>query len=141
MQNYPNYPMEDDREVNMANMEHLIQESIAILYDGCTVNHLQAGMVLMNMVNLFGVPYTFVDELLWFLSTDLLPQSNCLPRTTYEMKKMIMKMGLEHEAIHCCPDRHTLYDGPNHEHLSECPKCGKNRYVLGLESILKKVLR
>lgn len=140
MENF-NFPVEGNVELNMADMEYLIQESTEPLYDGCAVNRLQAGIVLMNMVNLYGVPHTFVDELLRFMAIDLLPQSNCLPCNTYEMKKMIMKMGLEHEAIHCCSNGHILYDGSDHEHLSECPNCGDSRYVRGSDTIPKKVLR
>lgn len=128
-------------EVNMANMEELIQENIQPLYEGCAVNRLQASIVLMNMANLYGVPHTFMDEMLSFLSSDLLPQSNCLPQNTYEMKKIIMKMDLEHRAIHCCPNGHVLYEGAEHEDLSECPECGVSRYINGFEQIPRKVMR
>jgi len=97
--------------------------------------------VLMNMVNLYGVPHTFLDELLSFVATDLLPQSNCLPRNTYETKKMILKMGLEHQAIRCCPDGHVLFKGPELESMSHCPQCGLSHYVTGSEIVPKKVLR
>ena len=122
-------------------MEHLIHESTEALYDGCSVNRLQASIVLMNMLNLYGVPNTFADELLTFIATDLFPQSNRLPRSTYEIKKLIMKMGLEHEAIHCCPDGHILYEGEENQNLMECPVCRVPRFVPSSDRIPRKVLR
>ena len=127
--------------VNVLELENLISESTQPVYEGCPVSRLQACIVLMNMVNLYGVPYTFFDELLRFLAADLLPQSNCLPRNMYEMKSVLPKMGLEHQAIHCCPSGHILYHGPEHENLQECPSCGESRYVSGSDSIPQKVLR
>lgn len=137
----PNDPVEEYDGGNLDAMEDLIQQSTEPLYDGCAVNRLQASIVLMNMINLYGVPHTFPDELLSFVAIDLLPQSNCLPRTTYETKKVIMKMGLDHQSIHCCTEGHILYEGPHHENLVECPVCGESQYVLGSDSIPRKVLR
>lgn len=125
----------------MVQLENLIAESIESVYEGCGVNRLQASIVLMNMVNIYGVPYTFLNELLRFLAADLLPQSNCLPRNTYEVKSMLLKMGLEHQSIHCCPSGHILYEGPDHENLQECLDCGENRYIEGSDTIPQKVLK
>ena len=128
-------------EGQMHDLNVLIGESVEAVYEGCGVNHLQASIVFLNMVNIYGVPYSFLDELLRFLAADLLPQSNCLLRSTYDMKTMLMKMGLEHRAIHCCSSGHILYEGPEKEELLECPHCGESRYVLGSTSIPQKVLR
>jgi len=54
---------------------------------------------------------------------------------------MLMKMDLEHEAIHCCPNRHILYEGPENADLMDCPKCGVSHYISDSESIPRKVLR
>ena len=108
---------EDYLHINLEDMDNLIQESIQALYEGCPVNRLQANIVIMNMANMYGVSNTFIDELLRFLASDLLFQSNCLPRSTYEMKRMVMRMGLEHQAIHCCRKGCILYDGEDNEHL------------------------
>ena len=95
----------------------------------------------MNMANLYGVSHTFMDKLFSFLASDLLPQSNCLPKNTYETKKMIMKMDLEHESIHCCPHGHVLYKGIEFQDATECPTCGLSRYIDGSDQIPRKVLR
>jgi hypothetical protein len=63
----------------------------------------------MNIYNLYEVPNTFLDKLLTFLSTVLLPWGNNLTITAYETKHMVMKMGLDHVPICCYPDGHILY--------------------------------
>ena len=83
----------------------------------------------MNMCNLYGVPYTFLDELLTFLLANLLPQGNNMTRNTYETKQMIMKLGLEHVQIHCCLNGHILYESEDTEDLTKCSKCKHPQYV------------
>jgi len=139
--NVRNAAPNENVNVNTVDMEKLIAESTQPVYEGCSVNRLQMSIVLMNMVNLYGVPYSFFDVLLRFLAADLLPLSNCLPRSTYETNLMLMKMGLEHEAIHCCTTGHVVYEGPDHVDLVECPVCGERRYVQGSNTIPQKVLR
>ena len=135
-----NLPNENE-EVRMVDWKQLVAESTEKVYEGCGVNRLQASIVVLNMVNTYGIPYTFLDELLCFLAGDLLPQSNCLPRTTYKMRSMLMKMGLEHVAIHCCSSGHILYKGPDHQDLVDCPVCGESQYISDSTTILQKVLR
>jgi len=86
-------------ELNNGDMEQLLKESTTMAYEICLVNCLQARLILFNMCNLFGVPNTFLDELLLFLARDLVPTSNCLPCNSYKTKRMVMQMGLEHKAI------------------------------------------
>jgi hypothetical protein len=95
----------------------------------------------MNIANLYGVSNAFTNELLQFLAADLLPQSNCLPWSTYEIKRMVIRMGLEHRAIHCCREGYILFEGEENEHLRECPQCHKPRYIEGSNEVLVKVLR
>jgi hypothetical protein len=69
-----NIPNEDDNlEVDVDNMEETIRESIQPVWDGSVINRLQAGIILINMCNLYGVPNNFLDKLMIFLSVDLLP--------------------------------------------------------------------
>ena len=85
---------QESMDLNVSDMEQLIRESTEVLYEGCAINCLQAAIVLLNMANLYTIPNTFMDELLSCIATNLLPHSNSLPKNTYEMKKMIMRMGL-----------------------------------------------
>jgi hypothetical protein len=132
---------EDTMDADMDDMEEIIRESTQPVWDGCSINRLQAGIVLMNLCNLYGVPYTFLDELFTFLSADLLPRGNNLTRNTYETKRMVMKLGLEHVLIHCCPHGHVLYEGEENRDLTECPVCNTPRFVPGSSIVPLKVLR
>jgi hypothetical protein len=85
---------EEAMEVDADDMEETIWETTQPVWEGCSINRLQAGIVFMNMCNLYGVPNTFLDELLTFLSVDLLPRGNNLTRNSYETKQMVTKMGL-----------------------------------------------
>jgi acetyl-CoA carboxylase beta subunit len=64
-----------------------------------------------------------------------------LTRTTYETKRMVMKMGREHVSIHCCAAGHVLYEEEGNKDLEECPKCSLPRYVIGSNKVPVKVLR
>jgi len=62
----------DNAAANMDDFERLVIESTEVVYEGCGMNRLQASIVLLNMVNLYGIPYTFLDKVLRFLIRDLL---------------------------------------------------------------------
>jgi hypothetical protein len=104
------------------------------------VNLLQTVIVILNLTSLYGVPNAFLDELLLFLAGDLLPQANCMVRNTSKAKRLMMKMGLQHERIHCCPSGHILYEGPFAD-LEECPTCAHPRYVLNSNKVPVTVMR
>jgi hypothetical protein len=61
-------------EANANDMEEMIRTTIEHAWKGCSINQLQARMIFMNMCHLYGVPNTFLDELLTFLLVDLFPQ-------------------------------------------------------------------
>ena len=68
-----------------------------------------------------------------------MPTSNCFPRTAYEVKSILMKWGLKHKQIHCCPDGHILFEGDN-EDLTSCPTCSTPRYVEGSNKVPKRIV-
>jgi hypothetical protein len=43
-------------EVNVDDMQEMIQESTQPVWNSCVVSRLQAGIILMNMCSLYGVP-------------------------------------------------------------------------------------
>ena len=131
---------EVEGEYDEANLEHMIRESTETVYEGGTQNRLQCAIVLFTLCTLYSVPHTFLDALLTWIAGDLLPTSNKFPRTAYEVKSLLMKLGLKHEQVHCCPDGHVLYEGDN-THLSECPTCHQQRYIPGSNSVPRRVAR
>ena len=132
---------DDALAVDADAMDEMISQSTQPVWDGCGINCLQASIILMNMYNLHGVPNTFLDELLTFLSSDLLPRGNNLTSITYETKRMVMKMGLEYVLIHYYPAGHVLYEGEENMDLEECPKCRQPCYVPDSNKVLVKVLQ
>ena len=132
--------IEHDGQWNEVNLEYLVRESSERVFEGSSQNRLQCAIVLFSLCTLYSVPHTFVDALLKWIGGDLLPTSNCFPRTFYEMKYMLMKLGLEHRQVHCCASGHVLYEGEN-EDLSECPTCREPRYIPGSNRVLQRVVR
>lgn len=53
---------------------------------------------------------------------------------------MLMKLGLKHKQVHCCPDGHVLYEG-EYEDLEECPSCDQPRYIEGSNRVPLRVVR
>jgi hypothetical protein len=129
-----------DGEYNEANLEHMIRESTERVYEGSSQNRLQCAIVIFSLCTLYSVPHTFLDALLTWIAGDLLPTSNKFPRTAYEVKSLLMKLGLKHDQVHCCPDGHVLYEGVN-EHLEECPTCQQVRYIPGSNRVPQRVAR
>lgn len=131
---------EVEGQYDEANLSHLIRESTESVYEGSTQNRLQCSIVLFTLCTLYSVPHTFLDALLTWIAGDLLPTSNKFPRTAYEVKSLLMKLGLKHEQVHCCPDGHVLYEGDNC-HLTECPTCHEQRYIPGSNNVPRRVAR
>ena len=132
--------LDGDGEYNEANLEHMIRESTESVYKGSSQNRLQCAIVLFSLCTLYSVPHTFLDALLTWIAGDLLPTSNKFPRTAYEVKSLLMKLGLKHEHVHCCPDGHVLYEGVNAD-LQECPTCQQVRYIPGSNRVPQRVAR
>ena len=126
---------------NFEDFADLLHESGEPVYEGCTQSRMQSGVVLMTLVNLYSVSHNFMNALLKYVGEDLLPSSNCLPRSTYDVKRMVLKMGLQHKAVHCCPNGHILYEGSNYKDCRECPTCNEPRYIPGSNDIPVKVVR
>jgi len=138
--NIDNNNLEVDDELNEENLEDLVRESTERVYEGSDLNRLQCAIVLFSLCSLYSVPHTFMDALLTWIAGDLLPTSNCFPRTSYEVKSMLMKLGLQHKQVHCCPEGHVLYEGENEE-LEECPTCNHPRYIHGSNKVPHRVVR
>ena len=131
---------EIEGRLDEANLEHMIRESTETVYEGGSQNRLQCAIVLFTLCSLYSVPHMFLDALLTWIAGDLLPTSNRFPRTAYEVKSLLMKLGLKHDQVHCCPDGHVLYEGDN-EHLTECPICHEQRYIPGSNNVPRRVAR
>jgi len=132
--------MEFSKESNDVNVEHLLRESRERVFEGSNLNRLQCCIVLFSLCTLYSISHTFVDALFKWVARELLPTSNCFPRTSYEMKSVLMKFRLNHRQVHCCPNGHVLYEEENVE-LEECPTCNQPHYIDGSNKVPQQVVR
>ena len=109
-------------------MEALLHEAAEPLFLESRTNKLQCSIILVSLCTLYSVSHHCLDELLTFLKYDVLPANNSCPKSSYEMKRMLFRLGLSHETIHCCECGGTLYWREN-ANLDHCPKCQKSRYI------------
>lgn len=131
---------EDRDNDTMDGMEELFTQATTPLYPGSKTSVVSATIIIMNMCVVFRVSNKFTDELLQFLSQDLLPKGNKLPGSHYAARKTIQKLGLNYNNIHACPDGCVLYED-EHADLNTCPHCFKSRWMEGRNCIPAKVIR
>lgn len=91
---------EDDTD-----FDNFLRNCVEPVYQGCTENQLQCGIMLMTLALVYDVSENFVTTLLGYLVGTLLPRFNSLPKTSYELKTMIRKLGLEHQRLDNLPRR------------------------------------
>jgi hypothetical protein len=127
---------------DLENLDNLYWEGTKPIYGGTNVSIISATIVLINMAVIHNVSNAYVDGLLKYLSTMLLPRENSLPKSHYEAKRLIRKLGLNYHVIHTCPQGCVLYRG-EYVHLANCPKpgCGLSRYIEGSDRIPVRVIR
>jgi hypothetical protein len=70
-------------------LEELYQHASKPLYTGLNINVISTTIVLMNMAVIHGVSNAYLDELMKYLGTVLLPNGNLLPGSHYEAKRLI----------------------------------------------------
>ena len=111
------------------------------LYEGSTLSMLCATLLLVNCCKTHGVSNSFMNELLMLLSTSILPQGNCLPKTEYEARKILRRLGLAYNMINACPKGCCLFKGDS-EDADKCPVCDHDRYrMCGRSRVPTLILR
>lgn len=140
VQHFEDLSSEDDEPDRTPLMEELLREAAEPLFPSSQTSRLQFSIILMSLCTLYSVSHYCLDEVLTFLKYDVLPSENTCPKSSYEMKRLLLKLGLSHETIHCCECGRTLYWKENAD-LDHCPKCEKSRYIAGSNSIPTRVLR
>jgi hypothetical protein len=78
-------------------LDELSRQASHPLYDGINVSIVSATIVLVNMTVVYSILNEYLSELLKYLSTALLSRENQLPRTYYEAKNIIRKLGLNYK--------------------------------------------
>ena len=83
----------DDVMPDLDNLDALYWEGTKPVYGGTNVSTISASIILINMVVIHNINNAYVDELLKYLTTMLLPRENCLPKSHYEAKKIDLEAG------------------------------------------------
>ena len=118
-------------DVELQRFDRLIQDSRTPLYPGCKEVHtkLHTVLTLLQLKASNGWSDKSFTELLRLL-TDVLPDGNVLPSTTYQAKQVVCPLGLEVEKIHACPNDCMLYRKESKDHRS-CVVCKASRFKRG----------
>ena len=132
----------DELSARLDLLDEMSRQATRPLYQGLKVSIISATIVLVNMAVVHSVPNEYLNELLKYLGTVLLPRGNRLPLNYYEAKNIIKKLGLNYKQIHACPNGCILYR-KEYENHSSCPKpgCGRSRYMPNSRSSPTKVVR
>jgi hypothetical protein len=77
----------EDVGPNLKHLEELMSQATKPLYEGLNVSLILATIVLINMAVIHGVSNAYMDELLKYLGTVLLPKGNFLPMSHKRRKK------------------------------------------------------
>ncbi|XP_074297156.1 uncharacterized protein LOC141627844 [Silene latifolia] len=104
----------------------LASDALKPVYFGSKFTRLSATLKLYNLKAKNGWSDKSFTDLLHLLS-EILPDGNELPKSTYEAKKILCPMGLNYVKIHACPNDCILYR-KDYKDLNQCPKCGAARY-------------
>jgi len=100
------------------------------LYPGCknSLTLLSAVLSLVNVKVRYGWSDKSFSSLLQVVHNMFL-EENTLPKSYYQVKKILCPMGMEYQKIHACPNDCILYRH-EFEEISKCPRCGVSRYIV-----------
>ena len=103
------------------------------LYTNSSLTTIKAITILLSWFSSFpGISKSAFSRLLFILGRFILPENNTLPKSYTDAVKMIKGLMVPTVEYHCCVNDCLLYrDGSqgNYAKLTECPKCGENRYT------------
>jgi hypothetical protein len=106
-----------------------VEDNKKNLYDDCTsFTRLSFLLRLVHIKTLSGMATEYFEMLLDLLRKVIPTGEVIIPKTFYEVKKIVATLGLDYKKIDACPNDCILYYKDN-EHLEECPKCGVSRWI------------
>ena len=123
---------------NGKNIDNLFGEAHKALYPGCNkFSELTFLVKLMHIKMLNRWSNKSFDMLLKLL-LDAFPNGTSIPKSHYDVKKMLHDYGLGYDSIHACKYDCALFWKENGK-LHNCPVCSEPRYKKG--KIPQKVLQ
>ncbi|XP_057251797.1 uncharacterized protein LOC130591868 [Beta vulgaris subsp. vulgaris] len=119
--------VEDELGKHSRVFESLTEAAQKPLYPGCKkFTKLSAVLTLFNIKskgNWTDISFTSLLEVL----SEMFPDGNELPKSTYYARKLMCPFGLEYKKIHACPNDCVLYRN-EYDNLDKCPRCEMSRY-------------
>ena len=110
---------------------NLLLDASTLLYEGASDSKLSMCVKLLACKLNWNVP----DQCLEFISKmllDVAPTNSNLPKSYYDAKRLVSKLGLEPKKIDCCVNGYMLFynneSDKNDGGLLECKFCHKPRY-------------
>ena len=110
---------------------NLLRDSNKPLFEGSPQSKLSMCVKLLalkSMSNISEVGLDYVTEMM----LEATPNKDNLPKSYYEAKMLVSKLGLKFKKIDCCEKGHMLFYnnefGKNDGELLECKFCGRPRY-------------
>lgn len=108
-------------------LANLVEDADSPLYPGCkTHTKLSITIELYRHKTVNGISRNAFDDLLQTTGS-ILPPGHCLPKTTYEVKKLLRAFQLTYEKIHACVNDCCLFRKENKD-LDRCPICKYSRW-------------
>lgn len=107
------------------------------LYPGARITSEQAMYTLVSWFSSYpGISKSAFSRLLHILHSFILPAENSLPQSYDDVLKMMQPFLSSIKDYHCCVNDCIIFrdsDASDEKYakLSECPKCGEDRYELG----------
>ena len=115
----------EDEEVR--HFDKLEEDADRELYPGCIdYSILKFVIELLNVKVMTNLSNKGLDMMLELL-TNVLPKGNLVPRSTYEVKKILRDLGMSYEHINACKNDCALFWKEN-ENLIKCLVCKAPRY-------------
>jgi hypothetical protein len=130
-------PLDPSRAAkNNDGMNFLQKEAETPIYEGSNVNRLARVMELLKIqARNATMTNQCVDDVLSFINNFIIDPKlgNRMPRTRYEVRKIVSDGGLDYVSIHACPCDGMLYYGA-YDKLTKCPieGCSLPRYKDGM---------
>ncbi|KAL3839245.1 hypothetical protein ACJIZ3_023836 [Penstemon smallii] len=120
---------EDQPNVEAEEFYNFVKDAKKELYPGCKSYKKLSFIVRLFQIKCLGGWSNNSFSMLLDLLKAVLPEGETLPKSFYEMKKIIKKLGLGYEKIHACPNDCILYR-KEYQNEKECPKCHASRYLV-----------
>ncbi|XP_062080223.1 uncharacterized protein LOC133784977 [Humulus lupulus] len=120
---------EEESHYEPTKFKELFEEVKKELYPGCSKFSSLTFLVKMMHIKVLNKLSNKAFDMILNMFREVLPNDHKIPRSHYEAKRMLRKLGLGYEIIHVCENDCTLF-WKEHKDATECPICGFSRYKL-----------